>query len=371
MTAARPGGSGLQLRLRRVRRRLDPPQRNANGVWSERESLELALAGDDGSGGWGEAAPLPHYSPDDLELAEATLRSLPAATLASLAELAEPWALLDAVSRSLPEQAPSARFALETALLDRAARRAGAPLWRLLATAVDEAASEPRATRRGEPVALSALLPSSDPSAALALARRYRDQGVSTFKLKVGPERLQPQQAVTFERLRAELGDTIHLRADANGSLSRSGLERSLERLSACSVEFIEEPLAGAEPERLADSPCPIALDESLQHMPEASLERWLRLPPLRVLVLKPTTLGGFGACIALARVARASGRDALVSHAFEGPIGWAACAHLALALGGSRAAGLQPLAHQVAVWPRVEGGKLLAGAEPGLGGSR
>jgi len=366
-TSSAGATNGLRLALQRVERRLDPPQRNANGVWQERRSLELALACDAGAPGRGEAAPLPDYSSDSVDLAEAVLASLPAARLASLAEVSDPQALTEAVADLVPANAPAARFALESALFDRAARRAGRPCWQLLAALTHGAVAGPR----GGPVALGALLPSSEPRAAVSLARHLHGEGVTSFKLKVGPGRLHPDQDATLAGLRAELGSAVQLRADANGSLSRDALWPTLERLGAHGVEFIEEPLAGAEPELLAGSPCPLALDESLRHMDLPLLGRWLALPELRVVVLKPTTLGGFGACVRLAREARARGRDAVVSHAFEGPIGWAACAHLALALGGSRAAGLWPLAHQSTPWPRIERGWLLPPAAPGLGGDR
>jgi o-succinylbenzoate synthase len=362
------------LRWLRVQRRLDPPQRNANSLWSERTSLELALAGSAGSLGRGEAAPLPEYSPDSIGDAEHVLAALPAAELEALADVSDASALLDAAAALIPPERPSARFALETALLDRAAQRAAQPLWRALAAALagagaGEAAARAAALRAvAEPVALCALLPSGEPRAALELARRHLAAGVACFKLKVGPARLSAEQAATFARLRAELGAAVQLRADANGSLHPDQLPASLAELAAHGIEFLEEPLAGAEPERFGDSPCPLALDESLQGMPPELLGRWLAQPALRVLVLKPTTLGGVGACIGLASAARAHGREALVSHALEGPIGWSACAHLALALGGQRAAGLWPLAHQATARPRIERGRLVPPGEPGLG---
>jgi o-succinylbenzoate synthase len=353
-----------QLRLRQVGRRLDPPQRNANALWSERLSLELALGGNDGPTGRGEAAPLPDYSHDSVHQAERVLAALPAARLAALTEIGDARTLLDAAAELVPEQHRAARFALETALLDRAAQRAGQPLWHALAALLSHPASAPA------PVALCALLPSGEPSTALALALRQLAAGVASFKLKVGPERLTSEQDATFTRLRAELGAGVQLRADANGSLSPDALRSTLEKLGAHGVEFLEEPLAGVDPALLAASPCPIALDESLQRIEPAALARWFALPELRVMVLKPTALGGLAACIRWAAVARAQGRDVLVSHTLEGPIGWAACAHLALALGGARAAGLSPLAHQLTPLPRIEHGRLVPSCEPGLGGA-
>jgi o-succinylbenzoate synthase len=366
--------SAAPLRLRRVQRRLDPPQRNARAEWSERASLELALGSPEGTTAWGEAAPLPDYSPDGLDEAERALAGLPGAPLAALAEVDDASVLIDAAAALIPPGLPSARFALETALLDRAAQRAKRPLWSTLAQLAGESAGDAHHSRpaqalaEAQSVALCALLPSGDPSAALALARRHVAAGVTCFKLKVGPQRVTTEQDATLAALRAELGAGVTLRADANGSLSPDRLRSSLEQLAAHGLEFLEEPLTGVEPERLRDSPCALALDESLQLMPPAALARWLAQPALRVLVLKPTALGGLGACIGLARAARAHGREAVVSHALEGPIGWAACAHLALGLGGARAAGLWPLAHQAAARPRIERGRLVPSREPGLG---
>jgi L-Ala-D/L-Glu epimerase len=361
--------------VRRVQRRLDPPQRNAHSVWSERASLELALSASEGSMGWGEAAPLPDYSRDGVHDAERALAGLPVAEIAALAEVDDARTLLDAAAALIPAHLPSARFALETALLDRVAQRAGQPLWFTLAALARPGACDTvssvapaEALAEAQSVALCALLPSGDRSAALALARRKLAAGVTCFKLKVGPDHLTSDQDATFASLRAELGAGVKLRADANGSLSPAGLRSSLKQLAVHELEFLEEPLAGAEPEQLTDSPCALALDESLQRLPPAALARWLAQPALRVLVLKPTALGGLGASIELARVARAHGREVVVSHALEGPIGWAACAHLALALGGARAAGLWPLAHQAAARPRIEQGRLVPTREPGLG---
>lgn len=358
------------LELRRMQRALDAPHVSASGRWTQRSTLELALGVRGGICGRGEAAPLPDYSPDDLSGAEGALSGLAPASLTALGDLTDARALLDAAAALVPEQQPAARFALETALLDRAGQHVGRPVWRLLSelAANAGAASAASAPPRPEPVALCALLPNGDPGAAVALARRHASLGVMAFKLKIGPDRSSRVQEATLEALRSELGAGIRLRLDANGSLSRSALGATLAQLTRYSIEFLEEPLAGAEPAELADSPCPLALDESLHGMATATLSRWLGVEALRVLVLKPTALGGFAACLRLARAARAHGKDTVVSHTLEGPIGWAACAHLALALSPARAAGLWPLAHQAAPLPRIEDGCLVPPQAAGLG---
>jgi L-Ala-D/L-Glu epimerase len=351
--------SGLQLQLRRRERAVEPPQANAHGVWARRVALEVCL-GDPSAQGHGEAAPLPDYSPDLLDDCERALSELDPTRLAAL-DLASPRALLDAAAAALPPELPAARFALETALLDRAGQHSGTPLWRLLSELIPGAAS-------AAPVGLCALLPSAAPARALELARRALAEGVRTFKLKLGPERLSAAQEATLELLRVELGGAVALRLDANRSLSRSKLDETLQRLGRYSVEFLEEPIESPTRAELSSSPCPLALDESLQGMSDGELGRWLEGSSVRVVVLKPTALGGFDACIRLALAARAQGCEAVVSHTLEGPIGWAACAHLALALQGPWAAGLSPLAHQATPLPRILHGQLVPPSEPGLG---
>jgi L-Ala-D/L-Glu epimerase len=356
--------TGVRLELRRVERNVEPPQQNARGRWTRRHGLELALR-DRETTGYGEAAPLPDYSRDHIDDCERALMALDPVQLAAL-DLGAPRELLAAAAAAIAPELPAARFALETALLDLAARRSRRPLCQLLAELVPGAGARPLAT-----VALCALLPSGDPARALELARAHVASGVRAFKLKVGPERLDGAQEATLDALRGGLDGDVALRLDANQSLSRTALSDTLRQLARHSIEFLEEPLSHPMPEELADSPCPLALDELLQRLPEEELASWLERSRVRVVVLKPTALGGFGVCMRLALAARAVGCDAVISHALEGPIGWAACAHLALALGGARAAGLAPLPHQVAPLPRVVQGRLLPPVEPGIGGDR
>ena len=108
------------------------------------------------------------------------------------------------------------------------------------------------------------------------------------------------------------------------------------------------------------------ALDESLQGC-AGRLPALARLPLCSAIVLKPTTLGGFGTCIELAAQAGSLGKAAVVSHALEGPLGWLANAQLALALAPGAAAGLWPMASG-ALSPLVRDGCLQPTTHHGLG---
>jgi L-alanine-DL-glutamate epimerase-like enolase superfamily enzyme len=57
----------------------------------------------------------------------------------------------------------------------------------------------------------------------------------------------------------------------------------------------------------------------------------------VRAYVLKPTTLGGYVRASELAREAMAARIHVVLSHAYEGPVGFCAVAALAVALGDAR----------------------------------
>jgi L-alanine-DL-glutamate epimerase-like enolase superfamily enzyme len=369
-----------RLSCRRAELAVEPPLSNALQQWNRRTTVTVVLheQGPDSTprgdhwAGRGEASPLPHYSSDTLLACERALLALPVAALEELGSLSSPRAVLAGAQRLLPADVPAARFGLETALLDRLGQRLQRPLWSLLRDCVPEAdPGSPHAPSSAAcgPVQLCALLRSQDPSAALDEARRQVAAGVRSFKLKVGPGVLQPTQESVLSALRAEFGAAVQLRLDANCSLHRATLRDTLERLAVYSPEFVEEPLSQPLPEDLNDSPCAWALDESLQTLEPARLTELLSLSSCRRLVLKPTTLGGFGRCLELARLGRRHACEPVISHALEGPLGWLACVHLAIALWPGPAAGLWPLPHQVGAASSLHhGGELRTPNLAGLG---
>ena len=107
--------------------------RNARRRWTERQGVLLRL-GAGAQVGLGEASPLPGYSPETLGDAARALGALRLDGLgdALAGDLGSALAFADvALEAGAP---PSARHALETALLDLWSRRQGQPAWRALAT---------------------------------------------------------------------------------------------------------------------------------------------------------------------------------------------------------------------------------------------
>jgi o-succinylbenzoate synthase len=286
------------LEIHPWRLRLRRPLRTARGVHEVREGF-LVLAHDGERTGRGDAAPLPEMGTESLEECSRALRA--------------------ARPDSLPT-APAARCAVEQAILDLEAQRAGIPLARLL---------EPGALLR---VPASALLGASAIPDLAREAQAAVAEGFGTLKLKVGFEGDHARAAV----VRDAAGPLVKLRLDANGAWDAATALRKLRELAPLDIELCEQPtpdLLG-----LQASPVALAADEMVASDPDGALLR------ARVLVLKPMLLGGLVPALRLARRAHERGRQVVISSALESAVGRAGAAHLAaavLAFGPQPAAGI------------------------------
>jgi o-succinylbenzoate synthase len=323
------------VELRRLDAALGRRVRSAVARWPRRAAIWPVIRDEDGLVGVGEAAPLPGYGPDDLDEVAAELTPWLGRALPSELEALPDW---------LGEfRSPSARFAVETALLELFARRVGRPPAALLRALVPAAARSER-----KDLGLAALIddepgPAEDEAIEAALAA-----GARAIKKKLrGPDELG-----SLARLAGILPPGVPLRLDANGGLDPDTAAR-LGRALPDRVALLEEPVAAGDWLRLAPFPTPLGLDESLR---SPLARRLLDLPRVGAVVLKPSVLGGALAAAAWAAEARSRGLDVIVTHCFEGEVGHAACAVLHEVV-GTAAAGLWPHPGLRALpRPRVDG---------------
>ena len=336
---------------------------NASMAWRERRGLLLELCDREGRIGQGEASPLPGFSSDTLAEARADLLG---ADWAGLPDVASGDRLLDDVGAALSAaglNAPAARFAAETALLDLAGQAAGLPVHVLLAGTEPGAGA---AGARASAVPLAALLARD----LLASAAERVGEGYGCLKVKVG--RAPAAELALLGALRAELGDGVLLRADANGSLDVEVAPGWLQGAADLGLEFVEEPLPLARLRELLPSPVSVAIDESLDAGDDSGLAPALEAGGYRYVVLKPGYHGGALRCLRLAAEARSLGALPVVSHLLGGPVALTAAAELALALPPGPAAGLAPHAG-LSIWPALElpaygRAEILSHGRPGLG---
>jgi L-Ala-D/L-Glu epimerase len=196
-----------------------------------------------------------------------------------------------------------------------------------MAWAVFVASCDAAARARG--ISMAALLGAPAPRVPLACvvwdaaqARAAVAAGARTLKLKLaGPD---VRAAVAAVRdVRAAVGPDVRLRVDGNQTFAAADVA-TLVALLAPLVEYVEEP---------GPAPAPgTALDDSLVDGAPEAIDRFAAV------VVKPTILGPWRTLALAARAPRA-----VISHALEGPVGLAACAELALVVGGTVAHGVAP----------------------------
>lgn len=310
------------------------PWRAARKTLCERIGALVRLTDADEEG-WGDCAPLP--SRDDPTAVVATLASW--SRQADFAHLA-----------ALP---PEARWAIDAARADLAARQAGAPLWRHLGGTSSEIDIN---------AALGALDDDLPARLALAAAAGYR-----LGKIKVGVAPLEEEIA----RLLA-LTPPFPLRLDANRRWTDQEARRFLLAIRDLPIDAVEEPLAEPTLDKLAelqrDLPYALALDESL---PDFHLSSIIDRRPVRRLVLKPARLGDIATIAEIIRRARNAGIETVLSSVIDSAIGVAATAHLAAALAPDYPHGLDTsrwLVADLAAPLPIVAGRCRLTESPGLG---
>jgi L-alanine-DL-glutamate epimerase-like enolase superfamily enzyme len=264
----------------------------------------------------------------------------------------EPWRETAERARALLD-APSARCAFETALLDAFMRRAGTSLFEFFGGA--------------EPVLTTDItLTTGDAAQAAAQAARAAARGFRTLKAKVGGRSVAHDVARLESAARAAPEASFVL--DANASFDAGTALALLDALGALRerVVLFEQPtpandLAGLARVRAAGV-C-VAADESVQGA--ADVERLAAASAVDVVNLK-TMKAGFVAALDAATTARRLGLGLMIGGMVETRLSMTASACLAGGLGGFSFVDLDtPL---FLAWDPFEGGYEMSGPELALG---
>jgi L-alanine-DL-glutamate epimerase-like enolase superfamily enzyme len=307
----------MKLEFERRTLRLATPLQSAHGAVDERELLIVALTGEDGLCGYGEAAPLESYDGVSLARTQNALeRYAPVLTDARGLNGAQ---LIEAC-REVEDLAP-ALAAIDMALWDRAGRREGKPVAALLS-------DDPVAT-----VAVNATLSALDRRGAANQAAAAVRAGYTCLKLKVGLGDDAGRVAAT----RAAAGPKVALRLDANGAWDVAQAVAAIEALAPAGLELVEEPTHGLHAmrevrERVAVR---VAIDETAGELGA------LTAGVADAVCLKISRCGGIARLLAAAALVRATGAEVYLASTLDGPLGVAAAVHAAAAL-----ASRGPVAH-------------------------
>jgi L-alanine-DL-glutamate epimerase-like enolase superfamily enzyme len=247
----------------------------ARGAKTEAEVVVVEIA-EGGFRGRGEAVPYVRYG----ESVEGVL-----AQIAGLREAVEAGLTREALQDLLPPGA--ARNALDCALWDLEAKRAGVRAWTLAGRARLDPVKTCYTISLGSPEVMA--------EAARAAARR------PMLKLKIGG----PDDLAGVEAVRAAAPRT-RLIVDANEALAFEDLRRLAPEFTRLDVQMIEQPLPAAEDGALEgyESPIPLCADESLHTRAElaACVRRY------RLVNIKLDKAGGLTEALAVAAEARGLG---------------------------------------------------------------
>lgn len=347
------------------------PVRTSFGTMHDRPMVLVSVEDADGAVGWGEAwCNFPACGAEHrARLVETVLAPLVegrrfASPGAAWRALSDATAVL-AIQAGEPGPLAQAIAAVDTALHDLAARRAGVPLWKALGGGSD---------------AVTVYASGVNPDGAGETVARALAEGHRAFKLKIGfgAER----DRANLRAARDAIGDALPLMADANQAWTLDQALAALPSLADANLGWLEEPLRADRPlaewRRLADAAAmPLAAGENVQG--DADFDALIASGVVGVVQPDLAKWGGLSA------LAGAEGRNGVADrivagglrwcpHYLGGGIGLLASAHALAARGGPGGwlevdVNENPL--RTALCPPLEGlaeGRIALGDAPGLG---
>jgi D-galactarolactone cycloisomerase len=336
---------------------------NAFGAMTNRPAVFVRVSASDGAWGWGEV--FANFPQVGAEHRARLVDSLFAPLLAGMSAL-DPAATLETLTRrtrtmaiQCGEPGPFAQItgAIDQALWDMAARRAGVPLWRLLG---------------GTSGSVRVYASGIGPDGVVDMAVRKRDEGFRAFKLKVGFD--AQRDLANLAAMREALGRDATIMLDANQAWSVQDASARIEALAVHGPHWIEEPIAADEPlsawrELAAQSAVPIAAGENVR-----GLDGFFAAIDSGTVAFIQPDVGKWGGITGARAVATHAARRnvALCPHWLAGGIGLAASMHLLAAVGTRNSvmevdANPNPLREEVAPL-QLHGGCATLSDAPGIG---
>jgi L-Ala-D/L-Glu epimerase len=313
----------------------------SRGARDSEEVVEVELT-HSGVRGYGEAAPIEHYSESGTS---ATAYVEEHAGLLG----DDPFALEEIMAR-LPAREHAARGAIDAALHDLQGKLLGQPVHRLLGL-----------PRVGPPTSWTIWL--GDPDDMAERTERVRGR-YKRLKLKLGAR--DGRDVDRVRAVRAAAGD-VPLQVDVNEAWSLDEALDAVPQLAELGVEYCEQPLPAGDPggpQLKERSPIPIYVDEDCHTLRDvaACAER------AHGVNIKLAKSGGIREAVRMTHAARALGLGCMLGCMVESGLGISAGAHIASLFDHVDLDGNILIAHDP--WPGVQlvDGVQLPSEEPGLG---
>lgn len=287
-----------------------------------REGVIVEIYADDGIVGVGEIAPLPEFTGDTVQDILPLLPHL--AEHLQRKSLSEALSILYSNFDTIPS---SARYGIETALLDAQGQSEGRSLSSILAQSSSSGGDEQ--IIRSE-IAVNTVIGTMSTDATVKLAQEAIAAGFRCIKLKMGCE---PEVEVArVSAVRAAVGPLIDLRLDANEGWTRVQAESILMRCADFNIQYVEQPLSRNDLEGMRalrqTVSIPIAVDEMLSDL--VSAQRVLAAGAADIFIIKPQLSGGLYNAQRMLQLASEHGLRCVITSSIEAGIGVAAALHLA-----------------------------------------
>lgn len=331
---------------------------NAHQTKTFQESIAVRVRTAGGLAGAGNVDPDPGHSEQTFAETLAAVRAL-APHLIGLDSL-NTALCLEGMDRALPNHF-DAKAALEMALLDIRGKAWQVPVHSLLGGAVRQE------------IHLNGWVGMLVPEEAAREARRWRDLGFRSMKVKVGSGVEGDRDRL--EAVRAAAGPEMQLRVDANEGYGVDEAIRLARAMAAYDIALFEQPvnrrdLAGMAAVRRAID-IPVMADESIVG-PDTLIEV-IKQEAADLIKVKVMKQGGLYRTLGMIQMAEAAGLRCVIGHGFGLTINTLAELHVAAGarnvIDGCECVGPLKMMGDVVVDPiRITGGSMPVPQQPGLG---
>jgi o-succinylbenzoate synthase len=263
--------------------------------------------------GWGEAAPLPKLSIDDVPDFEEVLSEI-CGKLSGSTIIGSEQAIFEWTKSHISEIYPSIRFAFETALLD------------LLYGGRKKIFHTPF-FNEGKPLPINGLIWMGERGFMLEQIDKKLAEGYSCIKMKIGAIDFRQECELLGYIRKQYCAQQVILRVDANGAFSPKEALDKLKILSEYDLHSIEQPIRQGQVKEMqslcSKTTLPIALDEELIGIHDfKDKKKLLETIMPQYIILKPTLVGGIASCREWIALASSMGIGWWMTSALESNVG-------------------------------------------------
>jgi o-succinylbenzoate synthase len=345
------------IKVHKINIPLNTPFKISDSTQTTYNGILLELITEDGTIGWGEAAPSERVTGETCKAVTAAIEDQ-IKSLVIGKPIDELEQILTPVEKILSDK-PSALCALDIALHDLKGKNANLPVKLLLG-----------GYRENIPISFTVVIGTVDES--VKSASEYIEKGAKVLKVKLG---VDPEEDIArIKALRDTFGYDIKITGDANQGYPVAMAIRTLSKLCRYELEFVEQPVDAddiiglKEVHKSVDMP--IMADEAACSV--ADVLNLVKQDAVDMINIKLMKCGGLRNAVKISNITEAAGIPCQIGCMIETGIGITAGTHLALALKNIKYADLDGhifLTHDVVTDHQITNNGLnTISGRPGLG---